>query len=151
MRHMLIALLALLILAPVQAQSDPCGFTRARTVHIFDYDSMTLLDDRAATDDDRAALARLDGIYDWVGYARGGFDRPVLEWWPVKVEVTLDDGEARYVYLYDERDDPRSDTLWVWAFIDLEVSTDANGEHLGAHHICASGGWPEADLAALTE
>lgn len=127
---------------------DPCGFARAIALVAYDYEEETLIAARPATDADRSTLMQFDGIYNWVGYEAGGFDRPLLENSPVMLQILLDDGKARYVYLYDDLD-ATTDTQWVWAFRSLTVSTDANGEYLGMHDICASGGWAYDAVAEL--
>jgi hypothetical protein len=129
-------------------EEDPCGFSHTLALMVYDYDEQVLLAARPATEADRAALQQFDGVYDWVGYEVGGFDRPLLENSPVMLQALLDDGQARYVYLYDDLDNT-TDTQWVWAFKSLTISTDANGEYLGMHDICASGGWALQDIMVL--
>ena len=155
MAHLIRTLFVCTLLLPgplrMAAQADdPCGFSRAIALVAYDYDREALLAARPATDADRNALRQFDGIYDWVGYERGGFNRPLLENSPVMLQVLLDDGKSRHVYLYDDLD-AATDTQWVWAFNSLTISTDANGEYLGMHDICASGGWPLPDISLLIQ
>jgi len=146
----ILAILALVLqsVGLLPTPPDPCDFAQAVAITSFDHATDAHLAARPATDADRTALRRLDGIYDWLGYEGGGFDRPTLEQDPIEVFVTLSTNEDRYIYLYDDLD-PATDTQWVWAFRSLAAPTDANGEHLGLHDICASGGWPLAELAAV--
>ena len=132
------------------AQNDPCSFSHAVALTSYNHATSAQLAARPVSDADRAALRRFDGIYDWLGYDAGGFDRPPLEQHPIEIVVTLDNHESRYVYLYDDLD-PESDTQWLWAFRSLTATTDAGGEHLGPHDICASGGWPLDEVIILLE
>lgn len=132
----------------IAVHPDPCNFSDAASIITYDHASGVHLAARAVTGADRLALRRIDGIYDWVGYENGGFDRPELERHPIEILVLLHTGETRHVYLYDDFEED-SDIQWLWAFRTLTQSTDANGEHFGLHDICASGGWSEEAIASL--
>jgi hypothetical protein len=85
---------------------------------------------------------RLQSLGEWTGegtWVRSGdygyFDQPDDLTWYLSITATLSDGQTRFLYV--ERSPSTPESMYLFAFVDLRVNADANGNHFGAHHLCA--------------
>lgn len=124
----MVYLLAFLLL--FQSLGADCQLDRAVSAARFDWSdwSTTELDEA-----DMLALAGWSGVSIWTMEGDYGyFDMPdglVPRW---TYTVLLDDGSEKRIDVFVD-----GGTWYVFGFNSLVLSTDRNGEHYGAHDLCA--------------
>lgn len=111
---------------------EACGLDRAQSGsvkhHMTGYTAVLSASELAAIADwSGEEIAWLD---DGAGY--GYFDAPTFKQWPVEYAFVLDDGAARFVFVWSD-----GATWWVYGFNSLAVTEDRNGAHSGLHDFCA--------------
>ncbi len=161
-RHFLVAaafclLLSALLLGVLVTRAqdvtlaDACDLAGATSVTVIDYrlDHFNGWTAQPTSDLDLIAqIGAWSGVGTWTADATyGHFDEPTDLEWGWEIDAVLASGDTRYVFVYLSPSDPS--TVWIYGFIDLSTGYDANGEHFGAHHLCASFAMPAVNVPDL--
>ncbi len=136
---------------PVAAASTSCDFSQMTTADIRVVEGRTRRQFTTAVSDDmQMALANLKGYGLWVDGADGAYgdfttppDIQTVAW----ITLKSDEGKARWLWFAESPSKPGH--AYAWVFTSLQSTTDNNGEHYGAHQMCATVDVPLEQVQAL--